>query len=162
NSAEVLAKLLDALWTQYKSRVDYAQQYEKMVEQHGGKVINDHIAFRTFECNVGSQPAGVEAIARIFVPLGYVPKDKSIFEDKKVTAWHYEHKTNPDNPKLFISQLEVDELPPEAVNLIKPTVKNAPDLLTPKSLESLKQLGKGASVNDDKLIKNLAHFFSRP
>ena len=55
--AVILAKLLDALWTQYKSRVPYAAQYQKMVEERGGKVINDHIAFRTLNTNVGGQPA---------------------------------------------------------------------------------------------------------
>src|SRR5689334_9894239 len=107
NPDETLAKLLDALWAQYEMRVSYAQQYQKMVEERGGKVLNDHIAFRTLNCDTGAQPAGVEAIARIFVPLGYERKDKYIFDDKHLTAWHYEHKTNPDNPKLFISQLEV-------------------------------------------------------
>jgi hypothetical protein len=131
DNADKLARLLDALWTQYKLRVGYAREYEKMVEARGGRVINDHIAFRTFNCDTGKQPAGVEAIARVFVPLGYERKDKYLFEDKHLTAWHYEHKTNPDNPKLFISQLEVDKLAPAVVAMIKDSVKGAPDLLDP-------------------------------
>ncbi len=147
DSDTTLAKLLDALWTQYKSRVSYARQYQQMVEQRGGKVINDHIAFRTFNCDTGKQPAGVQAIARIFVPLGYERKDKYLFEDKHLTAWHYEHKTNPDNPKLFISQLEVDKLSAPVAQMIKENVKNAPDLFSPADFN-----------NPEKLAK----FFSRP
>ena len=109
NSNGILEKLLDALWTQYKSRVPYAATYQKMIEERGGKVVNDHIAFRTFNTEMSGQPAGVEGIARIFLLLGYQQKDKYVFEDKHLTAWHYEHKTNADNPKLFISQLEVDQ-----------------------------------------------------
>lgn len=129
NSGDKLTRLLDALWAQYKARVSYARQYEKMVLERGGRVINDHIAFRTFNCATGKQPAGVEAIARVFTPLGYERKDKYLFEDKHLTAWHYEHKTNPDNPKIFISQLEVDRLSPAVAKMITDSVKDAPDLL---------------------------------
>lgn len=131
NNNDKLAALLDALWAQYKARVAYAQQYEKMVLARGGRVINDHIAFRTLNCDVGKQRSGVDAIARIFTPLGYERKDKYIFEDKHLTAWHYEHKTNPDNPKLFISQLEVNQLSPPVAQMIKDSVKGAVDLLDP-------------------------------
>src|SRR5260221_484405 len=105
-----LHKLLDTLWVQYKRRVPYAAQYQSIVEERGGKVQNDHIAFRTFNTSAFQQPAGVEAIARIFTALGYQQKDKYIFADKKLTAWHYEHASDPTNPKIFISQLEVHEL----------------------------------------------------
>src|ERR1700679_913349 len=102
SAALVLEKLFDALWTRYKTRVAYAAQYQSMVEQKGGKVQNDHIAFRTFNCPTGSQPPGVEAIARIFTALGYERKDYYPFEDKHLRAWHWEHKTDPKNPKIFI------------------------------------------------------------
>src|SRR5277367_1653409 len=105
DSAAILAKLLDALWARYKSHVIYANQYEQMVYAHGGRVQNDHIAFRTFNTDTGAQPAGVGGIARIFLALGYERKDQYVFEDKHLTAWHYEHKKNPANPKIFISQL---------------------------------------------------------
>jgi len=147
NSDAILAKLLDTLWSQYKKRVSYADKYQQMVEARGGKVLNDHIAFRTFNCPTGRQPAGVEAMARIFLPLGYERKDTYLFEDKKLTAWHYEHKTNPDNPKLFISQLEVDQLAPGAAQMIRDAVKDAPDLM-PK--------------HSDWSGENLAPFFARP
>jgi hypothetical protein len=165
NSAEILTKLLDALWTQYKMRVVYARQYQQMVEQRGGKIINDHIAFRTFNAHVGGQPAGVEGIARVFTALGYEQKNKYIFEDKHLTAWHYEHKTNPDNPKIFISQLEVDALSPPVSRMIKDNVAHAPDLLSADDREALKTLAKGKTLDKDvsnALVKNLARFFSRP
>jgi hypothetical protein len=161
----LLAKLLDVLWTQYKRRVVYASQYQKMVEEHSGKVQNDHIAFRTFNAHTGEQPAGVEGIARIFMALGYARKDQYVFEDKNLTAWHYEHKNNPDNPKIFLSQLEVDALSPPVARMIKDNVANAPDLLLPLDLKHLDTLGKGKGIDDgagNALAKNLAHFFSRP
>jgi hypothetical protein len=165
DSAAILAGLLDTLWTRYKTRVVYATQYQKMVEARGGKVLNDHIAFRTFNCATGKQPPGVEAIARIFTALGYARKDKYLFEDKHLTAWHYEHAKNPDNPKLFISQLEVDELLPPTATLIKECVSNARDFLSANNRENLRALEKGEDLAREAgagMIEDLALFFSRP
>lgn len=165
NSADILAKLLDALWAQYKARVTYAQQYEKMVAERGGKVLNDHVAFRTFNAHVGGQPAGVEGIARVFTALGYEQKDQYIFKDKHLTAWHYEHKTKANNPKIFISQLEVDALSLPTARMIKDNVAHAPDLLSSDDRELLKALAKGKALDKgtgDALVKNLLRFFSRP
>src|SRR5260221_290782 len=105
NRSAVLVKMLEKLWVKYKARVSYAARYQQMVEQRGGLIINDHVAFRTFNTKPGAQPAGVDAIARIFLALGYAKKDKYVFEDKLLTAWHYEHGENPAHPKIFISQM---------------------------------------------------------
>src|SRR5262249_21937386 len=142
DSAAVLSSLLDGLWIRYKTRVQYAATYQKMVEERGGKVQNDHIAFRTFNLSAG-QPAGVEAIRRIFLPLGYLQKDNYISTKKKLTSWHFEHATNPNNPKLFISQLEVDKLSSSTANLIKDSIKDAKDLLSADDLKLLGQLKTG-------------------
>ncbi len=161
----LLDKLLTILWAHYKSRVSYAALYQSMVEERGGKVQNDHIAFRTFNTKVGSQPSGVEAIARIFTALGYVRKDTYLFEDKKLTAWHYEHKTNPAYPKIFISQLEVDKLSKETAAKIKKAVADAPDLLSAADAQLLEYVAKGEELNQttmDALAANLAAFFVRP
>ncbi len=147
SASSVLDKLLAILWTQYINRVSYAAQYQMMVQQRGGKVQNDHIAFRTFNTATGTQPAGVEAIARIFTALGYVQKDKYIFEDKKLTAWHYEHAKNPANPKIFISQLEVDKLTKETAEKIKKSVTDTKDILTAPERDLLVHLANGEVLN---------------
>ncbi|MFY9288268.1 MAG: DUF1338 domain-containing protein [Alphaproteobacteria bacterium] len=165
NAAYVLEKLLATLWDNYKKRVSYAATYQAMVEERGGTVQNDHIAFRTFNCDVGGQPAGVLALSRVFEALGYERKDTYLFEDKKLTAWHWQHKTNDKNPKIFISQLEVDQLPSATAEKIKKSVAHAPDLLTKVDRELLSALGEGKGIDQrtaDVLAANLAHFFSRP
>ncbi|MBI3420269.1 MAG: DUF1338 domain-containing protein [Proteobacteria bacterium] len=165
DSAAVLHQLLDALWTRYKSRVDYACQYQSMVEARGGKVQNDHIAFRTLNTQTGQQPAGVEALARIFTSLGYRQMEQYIFTDKKLASWHYEHPANPHNPKIFISQLEVEKLSPATAALIKETVANIPDLLSAQDLKLLADLKSGKNIGDTEgnaLVGHLADFFSRP
>jgi hypothetical protein len=146
DAPQVLDDLLTTLWTQYKQRVSYAARYEEMVRTQGGKAYNDHIAFRTLNTDIGAQPRGVPGIARIFTALGYRQMDMYLFKDKHLTAWHYEHAKNPDYPKLFISQLEVDRLSAPVAQMIRESVKGAPDLLPPT----------GASG------QKLADFFRRP
>jgi hypothetical protein len=165
NANYVLDKLLASLWVKYKHRVPYAAQYQEMVEQRGGDVQNDHIAFRTFNTTTGTQPPGAEAIARVFVALGYQQKDRYVFEDKKLLAWHYEHKLNPDNPKIFISQLEVNQLSTPIANKINQSVAEAPDLLSLGDKKMLGILSKGESIDKrsaDIAAADLARFFSRP
>lgn len=165
NSKEILDQLLDKLWKKYMQRVSYAAQYAKLVKQKGGEVQNDHIAFRTFNCKTGTQPAGVDAIGRIFEALGYVRKEQYIFTDKKLTAWHWEHAKNVDgNPKIFISQLEVEKLPAEAAKLIKDAVKDGSDPLTSMDIELLAALKNNEELDKDSagaLLKSLVDFFGR-
>ncbi len=148
-NSDLLRGMLDILWAQYKKRVTYAATYQRMVEERGGRLRNDHIALRTFNCKVGAQPPGVEGVARIFTALGYQQKDNYIFADKHLTAWHYEHASDPTNPKIFISQLEVDKVPTATAEIVKKTVANAPDILAGKSITSCTP-------------QELAAFFSRP
>ena len=165
NSTYILDKLLDILWVQYKKRVAYAAQYQGLVEQRGGKVQNDHLAFRTFNTNVGGQPVGVEGIARVFTALGYVQKDTYIFTDKKLTAWHYEHATNPAYPKIFISQLEVAQMSAPVAAMIQKTVAGAVDLLSVDDKVLMESLSKGEKIaldRADALAVHLAAFFARP
>jgi hypothetical protein len=165
NSDEILSGLLAGLWSHYKSRVPYARSYERLVREHGGKVVNDHIAFRTFNAPTGDQPPGVEAIARVFTPLGYVQKDMYVFEDKMLTAWHYEHARDATRPKLFISQMEVAKAPAGTAKLIRQAVADAHDLLAPAARARLVALGKGETIEEAEalpLIRSIARFFVRP
>jgi hypothetical protein len=165
NADALLDQMLDRLWSQYKKRVAYAAQYEKMVAEKGGKALNDHIAFRTFNTKVGSQPAGVASMARILEPLGYQRKDCYVFTDKKLTAWHWQHRTNPSSPKIFISQLEVDRLSRPSRDMIAKTIGAAPDLVSAADLSLLAELGKGKEIDAKKaeiLLTHLVKFFGRP
>ena len=144
-TTDTLTGLLDQLWADYIARVTHAQRYVELVENAGGRVVNDHIALRTFNTHTGAQPAGIEGLERVFLGLGYEKKERYDFPTKKLTAYHYEHE-NILNPKIFISQLEVDRLPAEAQAMIAETVMNAPDLLP-------------ADMND---VAGLVKLFTRP
>ncbi len=161
----VLLMLLNRLWGEYVQRVPYAHKYAEMVLARGGEVHNDHIAFRTLNTKTGTMPAGVPAIARVFTALGYVRKDEYPFTEKKLTAWHYEHRTNPDQPKIFISQLEVDELDADTAEMIREAVIDTVDPLSREDIELLSILNQGRSLSEQdatRLVDHLCHFFARP
>jgi hypothetical protein len=54
----------------------------------------------------------LEALARPFAAAGYFPRGDYKFPNKHLTARHFEH-TDPQHPKIFISQLELNEMSEE-------------------------------------------------
>ncbi len=98
-----LVALFDRLWDRYRQRVPYADRFAAIVEQGGGRFVNDHIAFRTM---ASQQPhSGIASISRLFEALGYVPAACYQFPDKFLSAIHLQHP-NVDFPKLFVSELQ--------------------------------------------------------
>lgn len=164
STKEITAQLLDSMWTQYVSRVSYAQKYVELVVEKGGKVVNDHIAFRTFNTHTGEQPEGIRAIKHILNYLDYKPVATYDFKKKKLTAVHFEH---PDEmfPKIFVSQLEVDQLPDWAQQIIHDAVVDTPYILSDNSIELLGHLKKDGQIPKlaaDALVEDLTQYFRRP
>ena len=161
---EVTAQLLNRLWEAYLSRVPYARKYSELVTQKGGDVVNDHIAFRTFNTHTGEQPEGIRAIKHLLNFLEYKAVGKYEFKKKKLTAIHFEH---PDElfPKIFVSQLEVDQLPEWAQHEIHQAAVDTPYLVSDQSLELLSMLksdGHIPRVAAEALVVDLAQYFRRP
>lgn len=161
---EITRELWEHLWRQYLERVSYAKTYAQLVDEKGGKVVNDHIAFRTFNTHTGEQPEGIRAIKHIIEVLEYKPVEKYIFKKKKLTAIHFEH---PDElfPKIFVSQLEVDQLPVWAQNIVHKTVKDTPYLLSDEALKLLQLLKSEKVLNMEAsrfLVNDLVNYFRRP
>lgn len=164
NSDEILNRLLDALWVNYTQRVSYAKTYEEMVQAKGGKVVNDHIAFRTFGTHTGEQPHGMNTIWHIINTLGYKPAGNYVFPEKKLKAVHFQHP-NPLLPKIFVSQLEVDELPEWAQVLIKEQVANTPYHLSEIAVLDLLELSQNETLDEpaaENLINELVAYLKRP
>lgn len=106
--------LLDAMWQDYLALTPDAKPiHHYFAEQNNGVVVNDHIALRTFR----HPKVGIETIARPFVEAGYVAEGEYDFPVKKLFAKHYRH---PDDrlPKVFISELLIDELSDKAQAII--------------------------------------------
>lgn len=163
NATELLNNLLGRLWEAYKKRVSYARIYNQMVLERGGKMTNDHIAFRTFNADQG-QPSGIEALSRIFKPLGYYKAGEYHFKEKKLYAEHFLHE-DPLQPKIFISQLEVGQLPQTCQEQIASCIGNSVDPLTANTLKLLDTLEAQGSIRADQskaFLDNLFQAFARP
>jgi hypothetical protein len=160
SASQILTQVLERLWDQYCRRVEYARRYRDLVLGKGGRVVNDHIAFRTFNAPTGAQPPGIEAIARIITRLGYTAAGSYTFADKGLTARHYEH---PDRllPKIFISQLEVDDLPSGCAAAIRAAVADASDLLDSVDLARLERVAGLPKQEQASLVDRLYRFFTQ-
>jgi Domain of unknown function (DUF1338) len=162
--AEIAQQLWNLLWQEYRDRLTYAHIYQQMIEAAGGSIANDHIAFRTLRLTIDqnghSVQLGIPYLAKIIEALGYQQAGEYHFPEQFLYAHHYAHpeQDNYDLPKLFISELIVDDLPENVATLIKQTVQTAkfpqdPDLLALESIDTLDR---------QTLITQLAHVFKRP
>src|SRR5262245_53658194 len=110
-----------------------------MIRDAQATFVNDHIAFRTFATQ---QPlAGIATISRIFEALGYRAAGSYHFDDKQLSAIHFQH-ANPQFPTLFISELRVSELAAEARSIIEKTVRCHRPAIELEALAALVNLDK--------------------
>ncbi|AIT08622.1 succinyldiaminopimelate aminotransferase [Candidatus Francisella endociliophora] len=130
-------KILDKLWEQYiKANPHVKQVYDSFVEE-GEKPINDHIALRTLD----DPKVDINVLSKPFIDIGYKVCGHYDFKVKKLKAIHLEHSDHMQ-PKIFISQLLVEEFSPFLQKTLKAYVEAIPSRLL-KDLEVL--LTSGAS-----------------
>ncbi|GGW78737.1 DUF1338 domain-containing protein [Alteromonas halophila] len=107
--------LFNHLWDDYVAITPSAHKVHKLLlgEESSDEIVNDHVAFRTFNLDKTS----LDKLAAHFLALGYEEKGDYDFEAKKLTAKHFEH---PDDtkPKVFISELRVEELTEQSQAII--------------------------------------------
>ena len=96
-----LENIFEKLWELYTSQNPAVQQVHDLFIREGERVVNDHIAFRTFD----DSRIGIDVLAKPFLASGYVEKGQYHFEEKKLFARHYEHNSDPEAPRVFISEL---------------------------------------------------------
>lgn len=101
-----------SLWQDYINKTPSASKVHHVLGG-GADIINDHVAFRTF--NIA--PVDLDKLAELFEDMGYFPNGDYHFEAKKLRARHYEH-VNKDLPKVFISELLVEEFSEETQKVI--------------------------------------------
>jgi len=153
------AELFDILWDRYRQRVSYVQTYEKVIREAKATFVNDHIAFRTFATQ---QPLeGIATISRIFEALGYRAAGSYHFEDKQLSAIHFQH-ANQQFPKLFISELRVPELPPEARSVIAKALKSHRPAIGVEALAALAALDKNNQSGAELMPQVVSQFHDLP
>ncbi len=110
--------LFQSLWNDYIQRLCPSANHIHELLREDAELINDHIALRTF--NVA--PLGIETLAKPFLEIGYKVCGDYLFEKKKLVAKHYEHP-DPNQPKVFISELKVEECSPELQAIVAQLVE---------------------------------------
>lgn len=114
----MLTEILNGLMQRYMERVpDVKAIIQTMIRegiiQHPEDVENDHIAFRT----MGVPQLGIQSLEKIFLHYGYTKRDAYHFKEKKLDAFWYAPPA-PQFPRIFVSELRVQDLSPQAQQLI--------------------------------------------
>lgn len=118
--------LFEHLWLDYIGVTPSAKKvHEVLSESNGADVINDHVAFRTF--NIAK--VNLEKLAAHFLALGYKESGDYVFEQKKLVAKHYEHEDT-KLPKVFISELLVEEFSDELQTIVRDMVSQVEESVT--------------------------------
>lgn len=98
-------RIFERLWEQYTAQNPGAGAIYRLFLDEGERVVNDHVAFRTFD----DPRVNIEKLAKPFISAGYQPAGEYYFERKKLRARHYELPGSPESPRVFISELILEE-----------------------------------------------------
>lgn len=129
-TTEQVTEFFNNLWQDYIKLTPSAAKVHEVLGK-GREIINDHVAFRTF--NIA--PVRLATLAQHFEAMGYQACEDYHFEAKKLVAKHYEH-SNPALPKIFISELLVEEFSDSLQTIVRnlvaqidPAAVASPDFL---------------------------------
>ena len=108
-------ELFVGLWDDFVGITPSAKKVHALIAAHdtAPSIVNDHIALRT----LALPGMGIMSMAQHFINLGYTHGGDYDFSSKKLNAMHFEHSDS-TNPKVFISELNVDELSPTTQQIL--------------------------------------------
>jgi hypothetical protein len=164
NKNYIAQKLINILWEQFMERVPYARIYQKAVARKSGNLFIDHVGFRTLNTHTGEQPEGIWAIRHIFDCLGYKLAQEYHFPKKELKAVHMETE-GIDLPMIFISQLEVSNMPEWVQFHISEVTTNTSYLISDKGIELLNKIKIDGELTEEAseiLLNELVRYFHRP
>ncbi len=149
-----LKELLDRLWDDYVRLNPQAQAIHRLLGERGEAVVNDHIAFRTYD----DPRVGIEALSRSFVAFGYEQAGEYTFPEKKLIARHYAPPRDGSGggdrlPKVFISELKVGEFSESFGRVVKGLVDQVPTGLVDQWDFAVSGRPWGVSYSDYELLR---------
>ncbi len=104
----------DRLWADYVAMTPQAGRIKQAFEDRGETVVNDHVAFRT----LALEPIGLARLEQHVLELGYSEFAPYEFTEKKLLAKGYT-PPSANYPRIFISELKVDELSLPAARILE-------------------------------------------
>ena len=129
--------IFDRLWRDYSTQNPSARKVKALFHTEGEDIQNDHVAFRT----LNDPRINLDVLSRIFLRNGYEKKGSYRFGEKHLAACHFEHKTEPSAPKVFISELVLQECSP----FLQETMNRWVDLIPEEILNSDEIIFAGSS-----------------
>ena len=114
-----VGNLIDGLVAAYRARVPDVRRIERHLVNDGaiaqdGGLANDHIAFRT----LGAPQLGIASVEPLFLHHGFERRDAYRFAAKHLDAYWYA-PPEPTLPRIFLSELRIDELPSGAARVVR-------------------------------------------
>jgi len=119
-----LEDIFNRLWLDYINQNPSAGRVYELFTNAGEKVLNDHIAFRTFD----DPRINIDVLSRVFTDRGYVAKGEYIFEDKHLFARHFENNNDKNAPRVFISELKTKDFSEFLQRTVKVAIDRIPSL----------------------------------
>lgn len=95
-------EIFDKLWVQYSTENPSVKKIHERFEKEGETIVNDHVAFRTFN----DQRVNIDVLSKAFTTRGYKEAGSYRFPQKKLFAKHFEKE---GFPRVFISELLLEE-----------------------------------------------------
>ncbi|MDD3875111.1 MAG: DUF1338 domain-containing protein [Bacteroidales bacterium] len=118
-------KIFNRFWNDYTSQNPLALRISDLFKAEGENVVHDHIALRTF----GIEKINLDKVSEIFLKIGYEAKNEYVFEQKQLSGKHFEHKTIKEAPKVFISELKLDNFSQFLKETVLNIINQIPDTL---------------------------------
>lgn len=103
-----------ALWQDYLQLAPQVAVIKTTLMQYCPDLVNDHVAFRTFD----TPAMDIPRLEKHLISLDYKLLDHYPFPDKHLSACAYIHP-DPSIAKIFLSQLHIDQLSKKSQNIIK-------------------------------------------
>lgn len=125
---KTIDNFLESMWKDYCLMNPQANEIYSALIKKGNEVRNDHIALRTFNHPL----LGIKSLAQHFEKYGYTDCGEYFFNEKKLYAKHYENKNQPDLPKIFISELELEKMSP----FVQTTLNQLVESIKPETISS--------------------------
>jgi hypothetical protein len=116
-----LNEIFRLLWKDYGNQSPSALRIHQLFKSHGEEVVNDHIAFRTFD----DPRINIDVLAKPFVNQGYKAAGEYRFDEKHLFARHYE-LPGENAPRVFISQLLTKEFDEPLPGTVQEIIDNIP------------------------------------
>jgi len=95
-------EIFEKLWVQYANENPSVQKIHELFKKEGERIVNDHVAFRTFN----DPRVNIDILSQAFTARGYTEAGSYHFPQKKLFAKHFEKE---GYPRVFISELLLGE-----------------------------------------------------